>query len=171
MGFSDSFSRCGGERRLKPSARKDELFTNKVKLHGRITSADGVEFDLARPADIEYVTAPETAAELCQYIHCPQWVSVAAPDFSSRVAPLKAVMEEAYSFAGKSTRRSLKNIRLSQLSWGPACNNLVTELQEPLQQAATLAHRKEKHALCMYIDAPEDRWARAMAQRTPDQLS
>lgn len=98
-------------------------------------------------------------------------MSVAIPDFSACLVLLKEVLEEAYTLTGRRTRRSVRNTRLSQLLWGPACISVFNKLQKQLQQAVTLAHRKEGHALCMYTDASENSWAVVVIQCTRGQLS
>lgn len=72
--------------------------------------------------------------------------------------------------ARKRTRRSVKNIYLSQLSWGPASVKAFTELQEQVRQSVRMSHCKEEYALCLYTDASEESWAGVVTQCAPEEL-
>lgn len=159
------------KRRLKLSARKCEFFRKEVRWCGRIISAEGMQFDLARLSGLQDASLPETAGELCQYVHCLQWMSLAIPDYTARVAPLRAVIEEAYSVSGKRSRRSVKNIPLSSLSWGPTCIPAFHDLQDQLRQSVKLSHRKEGYALCLYTDASEEHRAGVVTQCAAAELN
>ena len=151
-------------RHLKVSAVKSELFSTSVKWCGRIIDESGVKFDPRNLSGIREMTYPETAGELSQYVHCLQWMSHSIPDFANRTAPLRELIEAAYKHSGKRTTRSIKNIPLSSLSWGPKHEVTFNSLQESLRQAVKLSHPNPKKEKCVYTDASETHWAAVVTQ-------
>ena len=165
-----SFFKVCRNRPLKISGTKTALFAKQDRWCERIISAEGVQFDLTRLVGLKDVFLPETAGDLCQYIHCLQWMPLTISDFSDRVALLRDVLEEAYVRSGKRTRKSIQRITLSQLSWGPAHVATFHSLQEQLRQSVTLSHRISDQALCVYSDVSDEHWAAVVTQCTPQEL-
>ena len=166
------FFRICRERRLQVSAlaHKTKLFKHKVRWCGRIISKVGVQFDPDRVSGLKDAHPPTTAAELCQYVHCLQWMSQAIPDISQRVASFRNVLEEAYKKSGKRTRRSIKNIKLADLSWGTEHVEIFHSLQEQLKEVITLAHRDPEKSICVFTDASDLHWAAVVTQCDPKEL-
>lgn len=158
------------ERNLKVSAKKSTLFNAKIRWCGRVISKDGTTCDPRRLEGLKECHPPEKAHELSQFIHCVQWMSRYIPDFPGRVAPLRDILEKAYAQSGKRTTRSIKNVSLSQLSWGPEHLKAFNDLQEQLRSAVRLSHRKRDMTLCIFTDASDKRWAAVVTQTNAREL-
>jgi len=113
----------------------------------QVIDGKGVQFGRRNLSGLKDIHSPTTAAELCEYVHCLQWMSTGIPDFANRIAPFKEVLEEAYKKSGSRTKKSIQSIRLDNLSWGLADQNLFRELQEQMAQMVILAHRDLSKAL------------------------
>ena len=161
-----TFFRICREKGLKVSAlaHKTKIFKQKVRWCGRIISGEGVQFDPERVSGLKDAHPPTTAGELCQDVHCLQWMAQAISDFSGRVAPLRMVLEDAYKKSGKRTKRSIKNLKLSELSWGPEHVDIFHSFQEQLKKAITLSHRDTNKAICVYTDASDLHWSAVVTQ-------
>eukprot|EP00171_Calliarthron_tuberculosum_P020209 IDg20209t1 len=81
------------DRNLKVSLPKSRFFQKELKWCGRIIDGEGVRYDPRNFERIVNCSLPVTAAELCEYVHCAQWMSQGIPEFSQRVAPLRALLE------------------------------------------------------------------------------
>lgn len=114
---------------------------------------------------------PATAGELSQYIYCLQWMSYSIPDFATRIAPLRDILEAAYKQSGKRTRRSIDNIPLSKLSWGQQHETSFNSLQDSLREAVKLNHPDPEKETCVYTDASDTHWAAVVTQRNKEDLS
>ena len=167
-----TFFRICREKGLKISAlaHKTKLFKRKVRWCGRIISGEGVQFDPDRVSGLKHAHPPTTAGELCQYVHCLQWMAQAIPDISGRVAPLRKVLEDAYKNSRKRTKRSIKNLKLSELSWGPEHFDIFHSFQVQLKKAITLSHRDTNKATCIYTDASDLHWSAVVTQCDPTEL-
>lgn len=75
------------------------------------------------------------------------------PDFSRRVEPLNNILEEAFDKSGKRTKRSIKKIALSTLSWGTTHLTAFLDLQDTLRNAVKLSYPKPGMEICVYTDA------------------
>lgn len=158
------------QRNLKVSARKSALFSKQIRWRGRIISKEGTTCDPRRLEGLKDCHPPYTAKELSQFVNCTQWISRYIPDFAGRVAPLREILERAYATSGKRTTRSIKNIRLTQLSWVPADLEAFNDLQEQLRAAVRLSHRKQDMILCVYTDASDIRWALEVTKTNAEDL-
>ena len=159
------------ERNLKISAKKTVLFNTSLRWCGYIVDQHGVQCDPRRVDALKNGHEPVTAAELSQFVNCLQWMSNFIPDFSRRVASLRAVLEKAYSVSGKRTTASIKGIRLSNLDWNNEHVSAFQDLTEQLREAVKLAHRRQDMILCVYTDASDAHWAAVVTQCDPEQLS
>lgn len=152
------------QRRLKISAKKSVLFSKVIRWCGRFIYKDGVTCDPSRLLGLKNTRMPETSAELSQFVYCLQWMSGSIPDFATRIAPLREVLEEAYNRSGKRTTKSIQNIRLAKLSWGTAHADAYLELQEQLRNAVKLSHRDADKNICVFTDASNTHWAAVVTQ-------
>ena len=70
------------EHNLYLSAHKCHLFTKEVTWRGRKVFGDGYVVDSSRIVCLKHLTMPETAGEMCQYVHCCRWMASASPAFN-----------------------------------------------------------------------------------------
>lgn len=152
-------------------ARKCRLFERELRWCGRIVSKEGYRLDPSRLEGLKGMVAPKTAEELAQFVYCCRWMSTAIPAFSQRIAPLTSLLESAYSQSGRRTNRSVRNITLRSLSWGPVHEKAFSDLQESLRQAVTLSHPDPEKVVCVFTDASELYWSGVVTQTAPNQLS
>lgn len=116
------------------------------------------------------MSLPETADELGAFIYCCRWMSISIPDFARRVTPLTDLLEKAYSRSGKRTKRSIKNISLRTLSWGPLHTEAFHNLQDTLRNAVRLSYPKPGMEICVHTDASERFWSAVVTQTKPEDL-
>lgn len=166
----DKFFMVCLNRKLKISARKTHLFLLVVRWCGRIIDGNGVQFDPRNLSGLQEIHLPRTAGELCEYVHCLQWMSNGIPDFANRVAPLKQVLEEAYAISGSRTKKSIKSIQLTSLSWSVGHDELFRAFQEQLRETVKLSHRDSKKTLCVFTDASDAFWSGVVTQCEPGEL-
>ena len=160
----EAFFKICRQYRLKISAKKSTLYATKVKWCGRIIDNEGVKFDPSRISGLADMEQPVTAGELCEFIHCMQWMACSVPAFAERIEPLRKILEKAFERTGQRTHRSVRNMALSTLSWGPKENNSFLELQESLRNAVKLAHIRDDMEVCIYTDASDQHWAAVVTQ-------
>ena len=98
-------------------------------------------------------------------------MSNSIPDFATRISLLNDVLEDAYSRSGKRTKRSIKNIALSNLSWGTNHVKVFEELQDTLRNAVKLSHPKPEMEICVYTDASDRFWSAVVTQTRPASLN
>lgn len=156
--------------RLKVSAKKSVLFTKKVKWCGWIIDETGVQCDPRRLNALREGSEPVTGEELSQFVHCLRWMSSYIPDFSRRVAPLRGILEDAYPRSGKRTTRSVRNIKLRDLYWGPQHSKAFQDLKDQLLNAVKLSHRDHSKTLCIFTDASDERCAAVVVQTDSEDM-
>lgn len=157
------FSICR-ERNLKISVTKTVLFCKNLEWCGYVVDQEGVRCDPRRLGGLKNGCHPVNAAELSQFVNCLQWMSNYIPDYATRVAPLRKILEQAYRRSEKRTSRSVQNIRLAELEWSPGEITAFEGLQEQLGNAVTLGHRDVSKALCVFTDASGAHWAAVVTQ-------
>lgn len=111
------------------SAKKCVFFKKEIKWCGRIIDGDGYRLDPRNIEALKNIHAPQTAGELCEYIHCCRWMSTAIPDFARRSGPLDELLEKAYKKVGKRTKRAIKNVKLHSLGWNQEHTQLFEDIQ------------------------------------------
>lgn len=158
------------KHRLFVSALKCEFFAREIKCCGRIISEDGYRMVPANVQGLKDMADPQTADEVCQFVHCCRWMAISIPDFARRVAPLVAVLEEAYTRSGRRTKRSIRGIQLRTLSWGAEHQRAFTDLQNSLRDAVKLAYPKPGRVLCVYTDASDRFWSGIVTQTDVESL-
>ncbi len=151
------------------SAKKCEFFLTSVTC-GRIIDAEGETIDPSRLSGLQSIHVPQTAGELCEYVYCLQWMSGCIPDFAERVAPLRAILEEAYNIKGSRKKRAIQNTPLSHLAWGADHESAFQDTQYQIQQSIKLSHRKSEMELCVFTDASDKFWAEVVTQFDPKEL-
>lgn len=87
-----NFLKICRENNLKASIKKSTFFAKSVKWCGRIWSEIGVKFHPSNAEGLCNMTNPKTASELSQLFNCLQWMSLAIPQFTERVGPLRAIL-------------------------------------------------------------------------------
>ena len=105
------------------------------------------------------ISRPETADELCEFVHCCRWMAISIPDITRRVAPLVEILQQAYAKVGRRTKRSIRGIQLQSLSWGERHEKAFLELQNSLRNAVQLSYPKAGKVSCVYIDAFQRHWS------------
>lgn len=166
----DNFLNICLVRNLKVSATKSSLYARSLKWCGYLIDEKGVCCDPRRAESLRNGHEPRNAAELSQFLNCLQWMSPFIPDFVRRSAPLREILEQAYTRSGKRTTRSVKGISLKSLGWEPAHSQAYANLTEQLKNAVQLSHRDRNKALCIFTDASTLNWAAVITQCTQDQL-
>lgn len=146
------------------SAVKSVFFSRSIRWCGRLISGDGYQLDPSRLAGLSNMHEPSTAAELGEFIYCCRWMAIAIPDFTRRVGPLTEILERAYAVSGKRTKRSVRNIPLQKLSWGPTHSAAFVSLQETLQSAVKLSYLDPSKEVCIYTDASDRYWSAVVTQ-------
>lgn len=91
-------------------------------------------------------------------------MSNAIPDFTERIAPLRTLLEEAYSRSGSRKKKSIQKYSVISLGWGSEHDSAFKDLQEQLQIAVKLAHRNPELDLCAFTDASDRFWAGVVTQ-------
>lgn len=152
------------QRNLKVSIRKSTFFDTTLLWCGHSIDADGGRLDPSRLTGLIDCSPPQTAAELCEYVHCLTWMSLSIPDFCERVAPLRDLLEEAHRLSGSRTKRSIQRYTVISLCWGSVHEAAFNDLQGHLRSAVKLAHRKPLYELCVFTDASDRYWAGVATQ-------
>ena len=152
-------------RRLIVSLPKSDFFPNKVPWCGRLIDKHGVRFNPSNISGLKDAEPPCTAVELCENVHGLSWISNSISRFAERVAPLRALLETAYSMAGGSRKKkSIAKFPLSSLVWNSDHVAAFSDLQDQIQEAIRLAHRNTDLVLCINTDASDNHWAVAATQ-------
>ena len=149
---------------MKVSIQKSTFYTTEVKWCGRIISAEGVRFDPRNIEGLLNADEPRNTEELSAFVNCAQWLSIAIPNFAERVAPLRDILDKAYSKAKKRTKKAIKCISLADLSWADVQTTAYRDIQNALRTSIRLAHPTPDKALCIYTDASNEFWAAVIAQ-------
>ena len=127
--------------------------------------------DPSRIDCLKDLTMPETAGELCQYVHCCRWMATAISAFIVRIAPLVDILEQAYKVSGKRTKNSILNMPLGKLSWGKAHVDAFRSMQTSIQNSTKLSYPKKEKVLCLFTDASDRFWSGVVTQTDEVQLS
>ena len=116
-GIIEAFISNCRAKNLKVSIKKSTFFSESVRWCGRVIDEEGVQFDTTSISSLNVAELPKSAAELCEFVHCMQWMESSIPDFVERVAPVKEVLEEAYRRAGARSKKAIQKSSLAWLSW------------------------------------------------------
>ncbi len=127
--------------------------------------------DPSRVSALKHTSTPEKAAELCEFIHCCRWMSNAIPAFAERISVLNDVVEKAYAISKRRTKNSVKNVKLSNLSWGVDHTKSFYDIQKSLRDAVRLAYSKPNCTVCIFMDASYKFWSAVVTQVQNCELS
>lgn len=115
---------------------------------------------------------PRTAGKLCEYVRGASWLASSLPCFAEQVAPLRALLEAAYSkMGGRRTKKSIAKIPPDSFGWNKTHRDAFDGLNEQIKQSTRLTHRDPKIVLCLHTDASDRNRAAAATQCSPEDLS
>ena len=83
----EKFFRIGRASDLNISIKKSDFFTPRVRCRGRLIVRKGYQFDPRNLSGRQNLHLPQNAGELCEFVHCLQWMANSIPKFSNRFAP------------------------------------------------------------------------------------
>lgn len=159
-------------RNLVVSLPKSNFFLTEALWCGRIIDSNGVRFNPNNLSGLQKCDFPRNAAELCEYVHGISWISTSIPRFAERAAPLREILETAYTKAGGSRKKkSIAKFPLSDLGWDEKHRAAFLDLQEQIQESTRLAHRDPSLTLCIHSDASDKHWAVCATQCTETELA
>lgn len=165
------FSICR-TRRLVVSLSKSSFFQKGAHWCGRMIDFAGVRFNSKNLYGPSNCSPPTTASELCEYVHGLRWMSPSIPRFAERVAPLRALLETAYTAAGGSRKKkSIARLKLAPLGWADAHQRSFEDLQDQLRISTRLMHSDPAKVLCIHTDASDQHWAFCATQCHGSELS
>lgn len=170
LALLERFFEICSEHNLILSAKKCVFFTNEIKWCGRVVNMDGFSMDQSKSEALAAIEKPQSAGELCEFIHCLHWMSISIPNFHERIEKLNEVLERAYDRAGRRTKRSIKDMQLRSLSWGTEHDRVFAELQDNLRNSIQLSHLDEYKCICVHTDALDKHWAGVVTQIAPKDL-
>jgi Reverse transcriptase (RNA-dependent DNA polymerase) len=104
------------EYNLKLHPGKCTLFADLVRWCGRLVSGIGVRFDPRRIQGLLQMSAPQTGADLQQFLCALDWMRTAIPSFAELVPPLQKLLELAYQkCGGRHTKTAVAKVSLKQI--------------------------------------------------------
>lgn len=87
------------------------MLPKNVHWCGRIIDRSGVQFDPRNHSGLKGLHVPITAGEICEYVHCLQWMAHSYPGFTNGIEPLREILEETYERYGSLTKKAVQRIR------------------------------------------------------------
>ncbi len=79
-----------------------------------------------------------------------QWMAEEILQFAETVDPLRKILEKAYAKSGKRTKRSVQNIMMRRLSWGPVQVTAFNSPKDTLHGVVNLSHpHKPRLPVCI----------------------
>ena len=142
LGLLRRFFEICRKRRLVISLPKSDFFPTTVTWCGSLIDKDGITFNPQNLSGMRDASVPHTAAELCEYVHGVSCISTSIPRFAERVAPLRELLEDAYTKANRSRKKkSIAKFPVSTLVWGTEHDRAFAELQEQIEESTSLSHR------------------------------
>lgn len=159
------------DRNLKVSIPKSTFFSKELKWCGRVIDEHGVRIEPRRTSGLRDISKPETAAEICEFIHCITWMSMTIPDYAEQVAPLRDLLEETHRLSGSRNMKSIQKNNVVTLGWGHKHDTAFQNLENRLRQAVKLSHRDPSKELCVYTDASDRFWTGVLTRCEPAELT
>jgi Reverse transcriptase (RNA-dependent DNA polymerase) len=89
------FKQCR-DHGLKLHASKCVLFETTVRYCGRLFTKDGARFDPKNMEGLQTMQEPQNGADLVQNVAAVNWMRIAIPNYSQRVAPLQAALAKVF---------------------------------------------------------------------------
>jgi hypothetical protein len=87
-------------------ASKCVLFSSTVRYCGRLITKDGVRFDPKNMSALQTMQEPQNGADLVQYVSAVNWMRIAIPNYSKRVAPPQAALAKVFEGKSRRTKKS-----------------------------------------------------------------
>ena len=113
---------------------------------------------------------PGTADQLQQFLCAVNWMRSNITEYTTLMAPLSTLLEDAYSkFGGRNKRRIVK-VNLEEVGWNATHDTVLTKVKEVLANAVTLAHPDDSKIICLFTDASEKHWSGVLTQIPPADL-
>lgn len=165
----DKFLRVCKEVGFKVHPKKTTFFTKKAKFCGRILSTEGVQYEPRNFSVLLNMRKPTHADQLQQLLCATNWMRNSIPTYSTTIAPLHKLLEDAYKTAGKRTKKAVRRIRLDS-SWGAEHDRSFELIKKQLAASTKLAHPKVDHTMCLFTDASESHWAAILTQTPKTQF-
>ena len=166
------FSICR-EHRLFLSARKTSFVLTSATWCGRRLSATGWTLDPRRVSGLQDGFPPQTAGELCQFVHMSQWMATSIPCFAQVVSPLRELLEAAYTLrGGLRKKKRIQHLALvDQLAWGDPHQKAFEAITAHLIDAVNLSYRDDSKVLCVHTDASSRFWSGVVTQCAKSDLT
>ena len=157
------FELCA-KRRIRLHPAKCSLFAKKLTWCGRVITSSGIWFDPKRIEGLTSMAAPQTAADLQQFLCAMQWLKQAIPNFIELIHPLHKLLEAIFQRLGKRTKRSASRVALSSLGWDVNHDHAFKACQEAIQNQVRLSYRDHEKRLCFFTDASDVGWSAIVTQ-------
>ncbi len=93
------------------------------------------------------------------------------PDFAERVAPLRDILENAFSKAMSRKKKAIDYMKLESLCWGPIQKEAFLSLPNSPMEAVKLSHRDHSKTLCIFTDASDLFWAGVVTQCDSNEMA
>lgn len=167
--LEDFFTACN-KFNLVLLAKASEFYAKKVALCRRIINSKECQLDTKTMEAIKTMTVPINAEELCQLTHCCWWMSMVIPDMDRKIEPLNKILKKAYRNTGKNEKSTLKNVLLSQLSWGAVHVEVLVSIQNILRQIVKRAFPEDEKVICVFTDVSKEFWVSGGRQTDRNQL-
>ena len=106
------------EFNLKLSASKCRVFMAEALWCGNVYSSKGISVDPKRIQALQNFSLPKNAGELMQFVCAATWLSSSIPDFASKIAPLRQLLEQCLASAPTRSKKYASRLLLS----GSGCN-------------------------------------------------
>jgi hypothetical protein len=154
---------------LKLHTNKCVLFTTTVRYCGRLITKDGVRFDPKNMEALQTMREPQNGADLVQYVAAVNWMRSAIPNYSKRVAALKAALAKVFEGKSRRTKKSAAAVSLLHL-WGLEEQTAYKDLQAAIMESMTLAFPDSDKRICALTDASDRFYAGLVTQTHEEQL-
>ena len=155
---------------LKISAAKSRIYAKQVKFCGRLYDGETARYDPERIRTLVELPTPENAALLMQFVAAANWMRQSLPCFAETIAPLRELLEAAYSKAGSRKKKRAAGILLADL-WQGEHEEAFRKAKALLQNAVQLWTPKADQTICVFADASLGHWAGIITAVPDNQLS
>lgn len=106
---------------------------------------------------------PAIAPELQQFVCAKNWMRNSIPEYSERIKPLDNLLESCYKKSGKRTKRSIRNIPISN-SWGTNHYYVFSSIKQQLAAAVKLSYPRPDTFCCLFTVASLTHWSAILTQ-------
>jgi hypothetical protein len=161
------FKKCR-EHGLNLHASKCVLFATTVGYCGRLMTRNAVRFDPNNMKALQTMHEPQNGADLVQYVAAVSWMRRAIPNYSKRVAPLKAAIAKVFDGKSRRTKKAAAAMSLLHL-WRPEEQADLKDLQACSMESMTLAFSDPDKRICVLSDASDRFYAGSVTQIVEEQ--